>query len=199
MCFLVKRDFLASAECEAIIRGFQQLDSVLPLGPESGGGLRRYPNRTEIAAGLFGSSQIKDAKHSLNVIRQTTLEEMQSFFKAFDLHVEFTLLTEMRAGDAHPLHADNERQADNGQWVPNHTPWRAFAAMVYLNTSGVDYKGGVLRFPALGQAVAPQAGELVGFSCGHEHEHEVTPIQEGRRYSISIWLTWKTGRAERWM
>jgi hypothetical protein len=195
---LIKRGFLASAECEGIIGGFQQLDSAPPLGAESGGGLRRHPNRTEILAELFERRPAKEITHSLSKLCQVVLDDMRIFFGSSDLQVEFTLLTELRVGDSHPLHADNEQQADNGQWVPNHTPWRAYAAMVYLNTSGVDYKGGVLHFPALGQTVAPQVGELVGFSCGHEHEHEVTPIEEGRRYSISIWLTRKIGHAERW-
>ena len=134
----------------------------------------------------------------LGEVREAVLAALQSFFGEPDLRVEFTLLTEMRAGDSHALHADNERSAGSGQWVPNHTPWRAYAAMVYLNTSGVDYYGGVLRFPAVAQEVAPCAGELVGFSCGREREHEVTPIEDGKRYSISMWLTRDGGRAEHW-
>jgi len=196
--FLRQESFLSPVECDEIIDSFRYLVANPPSCAGCGSGLRSQPNRTEIEGRLWGRGQLKSMSNRLGAIRQGALEELQSFFGEAGLHVEFTLLTEMRQGDAHPLHADNERRAEDGRWIPNHTPWRAFASMVYLNTSGVDYTGGVLRFPSLGKEVVPQAGDLVGFGCGHEHEHEVTPIADGRRYSISIWLTRDPKRAERW-
>jgi hypothetical protein len=46
--------------------------------------------------------------------------------------------------------------------------------------------------------VVPETGELAGFGCGHRYQHEVTEIAAGLRYSISMWMTADTDRAEIW-
>src|SRR5215207_8119623 len=86
----------------------------------------------------------------------------------------------------------------DGRWVPNHTPWRAYTAMLYLNTSGVDYEGGPLRFPELGPEIVPRAGLLVGFPCGQQYQHEVTAVRQGSRYAISMRMTRDPAHAEDW-
>lgn len=115
MPVLIKPDFLSLDSCDELIRGFQRLGSAPPRCSECSGSLRQQPNRTEIAAGLFKRGRMNDVLKRLSDIRAAALDEVEAFFDATALAVEFTLLTEMRAGDAHPRHADNERQSDNGQ------------------------------------------------------------------------------------
>lgn len=57
----------------------------------------------------------------MSYLRQAIAREIPSFFHEPRLAIEFTLLTEMRQGDAFRLHADNARLAEEGRWVPNHT------------------------------------------------------------------------------
>jgi len=97
-------------------------------------------------------------------------------------------------GGAHPLHADNVTAA--GQ--PNHTYWRDATAMLYLNDGQRDFDGGRLKFARLQRELMPKPGLLVGFGCGLDFEHEVTPILRGRRYGIAFWFTRDHKWQEHW-
>jgi hypothetical protein len=52
----------------------------------------------------------------------------------------------------------------------------------------VDYHGGIFTFRCGIEDVMPRTGEVVGFDCGPECEHEVTTIDSGARYSMAIWV-----------
>lgn len=173
---LVKHGLISQEECAEIIGHFHR-------APD----LRRTPNRVE-KNGVRGA---------LDRVRALALEEMKVYSACPDLMHETTIMTAMWDGDYHGLHADAERNVD-GKWVPNHTPQRNCTAMVYLNTSGVDYTGGEINFPELAQEVAPAAGLMVGFFTSHAFAHEVRPVTGGTRYSISMWFTLEPEWQERW-
>src|SRR5215475_9137451 len=99
---------------------------------------------------------------------------------------ETVVLATMGAGGHHPLHADNMRRNEKGDWVPNHTPHRDIAAIYYLND---DFEGGELVFPAQKLYIKPRRGLLVSFPCDQNFIHEVLPVQAGRRYTVAIWFT----------
>ena len=61
--------------------------------------------------------------------------------------------------------------------------------MLYLNSYGTDFGGGVLHFTRLGQVVEPTAGLLVGFRCDGAHTHEVPAVQWGTRRALAFWFT----------
>ena len=64
------------------------------------------------------------------------------------------------------------------------TAHRRFALTINLNDG---YKGGDLRFPEYGSHLYhPPPGAAVVFSCSHLHE--VTPVQEGRRFALLSFL-----------
>jgi predicted 2-oxoglutarate/Fe(II)-dependent dioxygenase YbiX len=186
---------LATAtDCASLIEEFRRV--VANDGTKQ---IRRMPKRIEVPGSTFREMGIERAHESLTKIRARAFQALRKFYRPNKRSsIEFTLLSEMHTGDAHTLHADKEAQDRGGRWVPNHTPWREFAIMIYLNTSGVDYWGGLLCFPELGMQIRPEAGLLVGFPCGHTHQHKVTTIETGRRYSISIWTSSDPARAERW-
>ena len=194
---LIHRDFSSPDNCEELVCGFLQASKeALPHDFD----VTRMSNRTEISCRYFnrrGPIQVRDL---FTIIRQQAVSKIAQFFEIEKpCYVEFTLLTEMRAGDCHILHADNQRQESNGEWVPNHTPWRDYTAILYLNNYEKDFRGGLVRFPSLGQEVAPERGLLIGFPCGHRYQHEVTMVQEGCRYALSMWLTLRPESAEYWI
>jgi predicted 2-oxoglutarate/Fe(II)-dependent dioxygenase YbiX len=192
---LVLPSFAPPNRCAELVSAFDQAVSVTGRS----GDVRVMPIRTEVAGRVFGLCGMAEIHQWLSETRLHALDAVRRFFNIEgQLFVDFTLVSEMREGDSHPLHADNEREDEGGQWVPNHTPWRDHTAMLYLNSSGIDYQGGLLRFPLLARDIAPQAGQLVGFSCRHQHQHEVTAVQGGRRYSVSMWLTSDPEFAEEW-
>ena len=75
----------------------------------------------------------------------------------------------------------------------NVVPKSEWAAVLYLNGSGTDYKGGNLRFTPcemipMGFEYVPQAREIVVFQ-GMEFEHSVTKVYHGDRYTLPMWFT----------
>ena len=60
----------------------------------------------------------------------------------------------MRMGDRHVRHADRERRTADGGWEPNHTPYRDYTGIVYLNSENAHFSGGVLRPPVILPSVA---------------------------------------------
>jgi hypothetical protein len=185
--------FVSPAWCQDLIGAFS---STLP---SSCYGVRRLPFRTEIDARLLSTIGQSQLTNGLREVRRRTRDLLHEFYiPCGELFVDYTLLTEMRIGDAHPAHADSESPSPDGGWIPNHTPWRHSVGMLYLNTNGLDYKGGELLFPTLGLRILPEAAQLVGFTSGRQHWHEVTPVTNGVRYSLSMWMTEDPAHQEAW-
>lgn len=114
-------------------------------------------------------------------------------------------------GNFCPYHADNIRfecpihgkdqsvlrlvcdgECPGSKFVPNHTPWREYTALVYLND---NFKGGEILFEdgpcnKLYQKVIPiKANMMILAPNGRNFYHEVFPIRQGTRYSIHLWYT----------
>lgn len=77
-------------------------------------------------------------------------------------------------------------------FVPNHTWWREYTALIYLNE---DFEGGEIAFEdgpcnKLYRKIIPiRAHMLVLAPNGADFYHEVFPIRKGKRYSLHLWLT----------
>lgn len=166
---------LSLEECRALIDAFERHVGESNERDFSGQPVVRWP---------FGSESSEVAavveKCHLAVVEMTSLNLARTA-------VETTILTRMSPGGWHEAHADNVRRDDQGNWVPNHTPNRTYTAIVYLSTP-ID--GGELYFPQHGVKVRPSAGQLVLFAADGDHEHGVTPVRAGLRYSLAMWLTW---------
>jgi predicted 2-oxoglutarate/Fe(II)-dependent dioxygenase YbiX len=74
-------------------------------------------------------------------------------------------------------------------------------ATLYLNTSEKDFQGGHIIFPEIEYDVvdiSPQEGMLVGFRSDRNFIHQTTPVTQGNRFSVSLWMTFDNDRAENW-
>jgi hypothetical protein len=78
----------------------------------------------------------------------------------------------------HTDHADNVLR--DGR--PNHTPHRAWSAILYLSSCG----GGELVFTDLGARVTPAPGLLAVFPA--DVFHHTTPVTSGERHSLAMWF-----------
>ena len=193
---LIQRGFLSPTLCRNLIAGFQQISKTYTQEDDY---VRKYEDRTSICGIAIKRAGIEGVSDEINEIRQRAADALRQFYGVKEpIHIDFTLANEMRAGDCLPAHADNEKCNDDGVWVPNHTSYHHSTAQLYLNNCGIDYEGGLLRFPSLEQEIIPQAGMLVGFMCDRNYEHEVTPIQRGQRYTITVWVTQDAERSEFW-
>ena len=120
-----------------------------------------------------------DEMNSLTLATSSRIVNLLKDLTTEQLFPETILLTGLGPGETHPPHADNCKVDKNGEWIPNHTPWRAYSSIVYLNS---DFKGGEIT-------VRPRAGLLVAFPSGRNYVHEVLPVQSGIRYTLPIWFT----------
>ena len=189
------RGFLPATECQRIIEAGRRVAA----DASAQEGLQRLRSRTYVHRAAFRPPELAAVRDLLGGVRERVLEALNQFYKpAGTLYIDFTVISEMRPGDCTGLHADNEELDWAGRWVPNHSPWRRFAALLYLNSNGPDYSGGVLRLPALRREVAPEQGLLVAFPCGRFYEHEVTRVETGRRCSLAIWTTTDERYRENW-
>lgn len=196
---LVRPGFLTSDSCGVLITAFLKSAAMPMEGPAHRKPVRIMARRREVDGRFLARVSSPTARTILSSARVGAINAIRHHYGTEGpLDIEFTLVTEMSTGDQHPLHADNERQEVDGRWVPNHTPFRDYVVMIYLNTGGMDFEGGVLRFPIMHRDIVPEAGELVGFTCGREHQHEVTPLIRGYRYSVAMWMTVNPLFAEIW-
>ena len=143
-------------------------------------------SRVEIPANklIFMS---KEAYDIVSAVRKQVVETISRVYNVNEIWNEFTLLSNLHGGDYHPLHADNEMLVD-GEWHPNHTDYRSYSSILYLNTSGIDFQGGHINFPEI-ENIIPVEGLLVGFPSNRNFLHQTTPVTQGNRLSISLWMT----------
>lgn len=99
-----------------------------------------------------------------------------------------------------PIHGRDQGQlrmtcsgeCPGARFVPNHTPWREYTALVYLND---DFEGGEILFEdgpvnKLYRRVIPiKKNMLVLTPDGSDFYHEVFQVRSGKRYSLNFWFT----------
>ena len=157
---------------------------------------RMMPSRTEVPAKGIVRTVGGSESQIIGTMRSRIVRITRDGFAAQDILPEFTIFSQMRAGDSHPLHADAERQTPDG-WEENHTPWRTHVSLLYLNSAGADFRGGELVLPEIGRTIRPSCGLFVSFPSGRKHQHKVMAIESGVRLSFVVWFTRDASRGER--
>jgi predicted 2-oxoglutarate/Fe(II)-dependent dioxygenase YbiX len=112
------------------------------------------------------------------------------------LYPQTVVLAAIGPGGCHSCHADNCRQNEQGDWVPNHTPQRDVSAIYYLNE---EFEGGEIAFEREGLVANPRRGLLLAFPSDREHVHQVYPVRRGIRYTMPIWFTSQESSAAAWL
>lgn len=160
----------------------------------------------------FDSSTSGHIRNTISQISHEILKVMQNRYGIDDrYHIDHLALYARIKGNYCPYHADNVlftcpihgsdqtrlRQVCNGScpgshFLPNHTGWREYTALVYLND---DFEGGEIAFEdgphnQIYKKVIPiRSCMLVIAPNGPNFYHEVYPIKKGKRYSLHIWYT----------
>jgi len=132
---------------------------------------RELPSATEIVPRLV--------ENYLGTLRELLQPEVP-------LYPETVILAALGVGGYHSRHADNSRQNERGDWVPNHTPQRDITVICYLND---EFEGGEIVFDRQQLTVRPRRGLLLAFRSDSAHTHEVLPVRRGVRYTLAIWFT----------
>ncbi len=99
-----------------------------------------------------------------------------------------------------PIHGKNQMQlrttcpgnCPGAGFIPNHTYWREYTALIYLNDA---FEGGQIAFEDGPQNklykkfIKIKANMLILAPNGKDFYHEVYPILSGKRYSLHLWFT----------
>jgi hypothetical protein len=185
---LMLPDFAAEGDISAIDSAF---DAAVAFG---GSFVHSQPLRTQVVCRNIGAACDPEVFERVVDTRNRIVATMRQGFSAATFP-DLTLLSEMRIGDSHPLHADAEQETADG-WKPNHAFWLTHAGLLYLNTCGIDYEGGLLELPTVGRTIAPARGMLVAFPSGRRHVHRVSEVTAGVRRTLTVWLTMDPARGE---
>ena len=77
------------------------------------------------------------------------------------------------------------------KFVPNHTSWREYTALIYLND---NFEGGEIAFEdgpcihSYKKVIPIRENMLILAPNGANFYHEVYPIRSGKRYSLHLWF-----------
>lgn len=114
-------------------------------------------------------------------------KEMEEFF---GLELSFTncIYAYMLAGAVNGLHSDNSKLDGTPYHEDEETD---YSALVYLNSSGTDYKGGDLYFPLQEITLSPKSGMVVFFKGDYHHPHGVTEVFIGERKAMVLFFARK--------
>lgn len=87
-------------------------------------------------------------------------------------------------GGENPLHADAMNLDGSPIQEDGTEEELRWSGLLYLNTHGADFLGGILTFPGFEIEYHPSAGDLVLFQGDIEHRHAVSKVLTGDRKNI---------------
>jgi hypothetical protein len=119
--------------------------------------------------------------------------DMEKFF-GIEMSITNCNYVVMLPGAGIPVHADDSF-LDGTPYHENEET--EYSAIIYLNTSGVDYKGGEISFPLQDVVVAPKTGMVVFFKGDYHLPHGVSTIESGERKTIVIFCARKGNISDR--
>jgi hypothetical protein len=125
---------------------------------------------------------------------------------------DLALVCAITGNFCHTVHADNckvvcPRHGDNAAQLialscqcedvevrPNHTSWRKYTALLYLDS---DHEGGNIIFgegpnrfgKIFREEICARSGLLVLSPSNEMYHHHTTPVTGGVRYSMNMWFT----------
>jgi hypothetical protein len=190
-------NFISSNEAEHIINA---LSPHLVASERFGMAETRFDDYMGILRNIFDGRPVLDGKEShpgLELFTQTINRVAKEINRFYDVEVVpinpmFAEISE--GGHNQGLHCDSVL-LDGSPWDDGNTALDdlEFSALVYLNTSGVDYKGGSIYFPNQKLEVMPKTGQMIFFRGDINHPHGVSMVTSGKRYALILFY----GRSDR--
>jgi hypothetical protein len=146
-----------------------------------------------------GESIFEDGEHFKSGLLYTqtinrVAEQINSFYGVDVVPINPMLAEISKGGKNDGLHCDSV-QLDGTPWDDGNTMLDdlEYSALVYLNTSGVDYTGGRIYFPNQGLDILPKTGQMIFFRGDIDHPHGVSKVTSGKRYTLVLFY----GRSDR--
>jgi hypothetical protein len=142
-----------------------------------------FKNEKDYKAGLLFTETINRVANKIN-----------EFYGVDVVPINPMLAEISKGGKNEGLHCDSV-QLDGTPWDDGNTALEdlEFSALVYLNTSGVDYEGGSIYFPNQEIDLMPKTGQMIFFRGDIDHPHGVSMVTSGKRYTLVLFY----GRSDR--
>jgi len=184
--FLVLPDFLSPDQCAALTgyardKDFDKHDAEIAVS--------FWKNRL-----LFYSDVLEEAPGFAAIMKQAHREAARRIGEFYRLQAPIYADTVQLVRWTEGMHMEPHADRANPDGSDHAFAYRDFASVIYLND---DYEGGEIYFTAQDLVLKPRAGTLVAFTGGWRHEHAVTKIGSGTRYSMPGFYTFDSGRRDR--
>ena len=190
-------NFISDNDAQAIIDG---LAPYLVASERFGMAETQFEDYTTILNNIYAGKSIFEDKeqHEAGLLFTETInrvaEEINKFYEVDVVPLNPMLAEISKGGENQGLHCDSV-QLDGSPWDDGNTVLDdlEFSALVYLNTSGIDYKGGSIYFPNQELDIMPKTGQMIFFRGDIEHPHGVSMVTSGKRYALVLFY----GRSDR--
>jgi hypothetical protein len=189
--------FISNDEAKAII---QALSPHLVVSERFAMAETQFEDYMAILKNIYaGKSIFEDEEHEeAGLLFTETInrvaEEINKFYGVNVVPINPMLAEISKGGQNQGLHCDSV-QLDGSPWDDGNAMLDdlEFSALVYLNTSGVDYEGGEIYFPNQKLDLMPKAGQMIFFRGDIDHPHGVSMVTSGKRYTLVLFY----GRSDR--
>ena len=190
-------DFISSDEAKSILHA---LSPHLVASERFGLSETRFKDYMEILKHIYdGDSIFQDSENYKSGLLYTQIinrvaEQINSFYGVDVVPINPMLAEISEGGKNDGLHCDSV-QLDGTPWDDGNTLLEdlEFSALVYLNSSGVDYSGGRIYFPNQKLDIMPKTGQMIFFRGDIDHPHGVSEVTSGKRYALVLFY----GRSDR--
>jgi hypothetical protein len=183
-------NFISDSDAKAIIN---DLSPYLVASDRVGMSETRFEDYMGVLRNIYDNKPILDGKISgpgLTLFTKTVnrVEKEINGFYGVDVVPINPQMAEMSKGaKSDGLHCDSV-QNDGSPWDDGNEMLYdlEFSALVYLNTSDVDYIGGKISFPNQELEIKPKAGQMIFFRGDIDHPHAISEVTEGKRYALVL-------------
>jgi hypothetical protein len=183
-------NFISDDDAQALIDG---LTPYLVASERFGMAETLFEDNMKILKNVYSGKSIfeNEKDHEAGLLFTETINRVADKINEFygvDVVPLNPMLAEISKGGKNDgLHCDSV-QIDGTPWDDENTGLEhlEFSALVYLNTSGVDYDGGVIYFPNQKLNIMPKTGQMIFFKGDIDHPHGVSEVTSGKRYALIL-------------
>ncbi len=190
------------------------------IAPDVSKRLIQFYDQEKTALNNYTDNQVTFSSGTSLQIRQAIMSISKDILKVMNkkyglnikkYHIDHCALYARIEGNHCPYHADNvyfecpihgkdqsrlrttcKGTCSGSKFVSNHTPWREYTALLYLNE---DFEGGEILFEdgpsnKIYKKIIPIKKNMLVIAPNNQNfYHEVFRIRKGKRYSLHIWYT----------
>lgn len=183
--FLVADDIVSKAECELLVRTFDELQELV-FGASD---VASFWDKRGIWYADVLKHRPEAASLMLEAMRRC-LVEMKQFWKLnVPIYPDGLHMMSWKEGLFMPPHADNAYPDGN----LHELAYRDLSGVVYLNEA---FEGGGLYLTAKDVLLKPKAGTMISMTGGFHHEHGVVRVESGLRITIPFFTSFDKSRAD---